>query len=90
MIETDVAGASGYELADRYTAGRRPVLLTGVQAVARLLVEQHARDAGAGLDTASLISGYPGSPLAGLDKTLAGVPELGERHGVRLVPGLNE
>ena len=90
MIETDVAGASGYELADRYTAGRRPVLLTGVQAVARWLVEQHARDAGAGLDTASLISGYPGSPLAGLDKTLAGVPELGERHGVRLVPGLNE
>ncbi|MCW2605671.1 MAG: indolepyruvate ferredoxin oxidoreductase family protein [Frankiales bacterium] len=79
-----------YALADRYRAGARPVLLTGVQAVARLLVEQHARDARAGLDTASLVSGYPGSPLAGLDKTLAGVRALREQHGMHLVPGLNE
>lgn len=90
MIGTDVTSEPGYELADRFEAGQRPVLLTGVQAVARWLVEQHARDAGAGLDTASLVSGYPGSPLAGLDKTLAGVPALRERHGTHLVAGLNE
>ncbi|SFL30828.1 indolepyruvate ferredoxin oxidoreductase family protein [Geodermatophilus ruber] len=82
--------AGGYTLADRYRPGARPVLLTGVQAVARLLVEQHARDARAGWRTASLVSGYPGSPLAGLDKTLMGVPALREEHGVHLVPGLNE
>jgi indolepyruvate ferredoxin oxidoreductase len=82
--------ADGYTLADRYRPGARPVLLTGVQAVARLLVEQHARDARAGWRTASLVSGYPGSPLAGLDKTLMGVPALREEHGVHLVPGLNE
>jgi indolepyruvate ferredoxin oxidoreductase len=79
-----------YDLATRYTAGSRPVLLTGVQSIARLLVEQHARDARAGLRTASLVSGYPGSPLAGLDKTLAGIKVLREEHGMRLVPGLNE
>src|SRR5690348_5572305 len=81
---------SAYTLADRYRPGARPVLLTGVQAVARLLVEQHARDTRAGLHTASLVSGYPGSPLAGLDKVLAGVPALRDEHDVRLVPGLNE
>jgi indolepyruvate ferredoxin oxidoreductase len=49
-------------LADRYRVGGRPVLLTGVQAVARLLVEQHARDARAGARTASLVSGISGQP----------------------------
>ena len=85
MTET-VSRESGYTLADRYRAGARPVLLTGVQAVARLLVEQHARDARAGLRTAALVSGYPGCPLAGLDKTLAGIPALRDEHDVRLSP----
>ena len=92
---TDPAGviehaAPGYTLADRYRPGSRPVLLTGTHAVARLLVEQHERDARSSLDTASLVSGYPGSPLAGLDKTLAGVPALREQYGMHLVPGMNE
>ncbi|MCW2499552.1 MAG: Indolepyruvate ferredoxin oxidoreductase [Frankiales bacterium] len=76
-----------YTPADRYVAGARPVLLTGVQAIARLLVEQHVRDGGR---TASLVSGYPGSPLGGLDKLLHGLPQLKTEHGVHLVPGLNE
>jgi indolepyruvate ferredoxin oxidoreductase len=79
-----------YDLADRYRAGARPVLLTGVQAVGRLLVEQHARDVRAGLRTASFVSGYPGSPLAGLDRTLAGIRALRDSPDVRLVPALNE
>jgi indolepyruvate ferredoxin oxidoreductase len=76
-----------YTPADRYTPGARPVLLTGVQAIARLLVEQNVRDAGR---TASFVSGYPGSPLGGLDKLLHGLPQLKTDHGVHLVPGLNE
>jgi indolepyruvate ferredoxin oxidoreductase len=79
-----------YTPADRYVPGARPVLLTGVQAIARLLVEQNVRDAGAGRRTASLVSGYPGSPLGGLDKLLHGLPQLKQDHGVHLVPGLNE
>ncbi|QJY49769.1 indolepyruvate ferredoxin oxidoreductase family protein [Pseudonocardia broussonetiae] len=79
-----------FELASRYRAGAGPVLLTGVQAIARLLVEQHAADAAAGLRTASFVSGYQGSPLGGLDQTLAKASELQENAGLRLVPGVNE
>ena len=75
---------------DRYRADSGPVLLTGVQAIARLLVEQHARDRSQGMRSATFVSGYQGSPLAGLDTLLAGVPSLAAEHGVRLVPGLNE
>ncbi len=84
------APAPGYDPADRYRPGGRPVLLTGVQAIARMLVEQNARDARAGLRTEALVSGYPGSPLGGLDKLLHGLPQLKTEHGVHLVPGLNE
>lgn len=76
------------DLAERYRPGSGPTPLTGVQAIARLLAEQHERDRRAGKATASFVSGYPGSPLAGLDKLLAGLPELTEF--VHLTPGLNE
>jgi indolepyruvate ferredoxin oxidoreductase len=79
-----------FDLGDRYRAGAGPVLLSGVQAIARLLVEQHAADARAGLRTASFVSGYQGSPLGGLDQTLARATELRETAGLTLVPGVNE
>jgi indolepyruvate ferredoxin oxidoreductase len=79
-----------FELSARYRAGAGPVLMTGVQAIARMLVEQHAADAVAGLRTASFVSGYQGSPLGGLDQTLAKASELRENAGLTLVPGVNE
>ncbi|MGW4126099.1 indolepyruvate ferredoxin oxidoreductase family protein, partial [Nocardia sp. NPDC004711] len=78
------------DLARRYRVDSGPVVMTGVQAIARQLVEQHARDARSGLNVATFASGYPGSPLAGLDKLLAGVDTLARDHEVRLVPGMNE
>lgn len=77
------------DLANRFRPGAGPVLLTGVQAIGRLLAEQHAADAAAGLRTGSFVSGYQGSPLGGLDRTLASAPELAEQD-VRLVPAVNE
>jgi indolepyruvate ferredoxin oxidoreductase len=77
-------------LAARYRVSSGPVLLTGVQAIARQLVEQHTRDTRAGKNVATFVSGYQGSPLAGLDQLLAGIPELASEHHVRLVPGVNE
>jgi indolepyruvate ferredoxin oxidoreductase len=77
-------------LSDRYRVDSGPVLLTGVQAIARLLIEQHARDQRRGQQVATFVSGYQGSPLAGLDRLLAGIPSLSADHDVRLVPGLNE
>ncbi|MGD9528068.1 MAG: indolepyruvate ferredoxin oxidoreductase family protein [Pseudonocardia sp.] len=79
-----------FALTDRYRAGTGPVLLTGVQAIARMLVEQHAADARAGLRTASFVSGYQGSPLGGLDQTIMRAKELSETAALTLVPAVNE
>ncbi|MGS2805756.1 indolepyruvate ferredoxin oxidoreductase family protein [Nocardia sp. MW-W600-9] len=79
-----------YDLADRYRSGAGPVLLTGVQAIARLLVEQHVRDLRAGRRVATFVSGYQGSPLGGVDKMLLGMPEVRAEHDITFVPGFNE
>jgi indolepyruvate ferredoxin oxidoreductase len=79
-----------YELGDRFRSGSDPVLLTGVQAIARALVEQHERDARAGLRIATFVSGYQGSPLGGLDRMLAGMPDVLRAHDITFSPGLNE
>ncbi len=89
LQDTGVAPVD-FDLASRYRAGAGPVLMTGVQAIARLLVEQHAADAASGLRTASFVSGYPGSPLGGLDQTLAKASELRRNAGLTLVPAINE
>ncbi|MFZ2178589.1 MAG: indolepyruvate ferredoxin oxidoreductase family protein, partial [Rhodococcus sp. (in: high G+C Gram-positive bacteria)] len=82
--------ASSFDLADRYRADSGPVLMTGVQAIVRQLVEQHERDRRAGLTVATFVSGYQGSPLAGLDRTIAAIPTLSTDHDVKFVPGMNE
>ena len=60
-----------YQLSDRYLAATGQVFLTGVQALARIPIEQLRRDRAAGLNTAALVSGYPGSPLGGFDLEMA-------------------
>ncbi|MGW4123790.1 indolepyruvate ferredoxin oxidoreductase family protein [Nocardia sp. NPDC004711] len=82
--------ATPYDLADRYRSGAGPVLLTGVQAIARLLVEQHVRDMRAGHRVATFVSGYQGSPLGGVDKMLLGMPNVLSEHDIAFVPGFNE
>ena len=89
-LDNRPAGRKQYTPADRYVPGARPVLLTGVQAIARLLVEQNVRDTAAGRNIATFLSGYPGSPLGGLDKLLHGLPQLKTDHNIHLTPGLNE
>nr|WP_054248185.1 indolepyruvate ferredoxin oxidoreductase family protein [Rhodococcus opacus] len=92
MTQLDDArtSAASFDLADRYRADSGPVLMTGVQAIARQLVEQHERDRRAGLNVATFVSGYQGSPLAGLDRTIAAIPTLSTDHDVKFVPGMNE
>ncbi len=82
--------AAPYDLADRYRSGAGPVLLTGVQAIARLLVEQHVRDIRAGRRVATFVSGYQGSPLGGVDKMLLGMPDVRAEHDIVFTPGFNE
>ncbi|MEV6140315.1 indolepyruvate ferredoxin oxidoreductase family protein [Nocardia sp. NPDC051990] len=79
-----------YDLADRYRVGAGTVVLTGVQAIARQLVEQHVRDLRAGLRIGTFVSGYQGSPLGGVDRMLNGMPNVLAEHDISFVPGLNE
>ncbi|GAB3073439.1 indolepyruvate ferredoxin oxidoreductase family protein [Nocardioides zeae] len=78
------------DLRDRYAATAGRVQLTGIQALARLPIDQHRRDRAAGRAVATFVSGYEGSPLAGYDLELARQKDLLDANDVVLVPGLNE
>ena len=58
-----MALALNYELSDRFDRDEGTVFLTGVQALARLPLEQLRVDRRTGLNTAAFVSGYQGSPL---------------------------
>ncbi len=77
-------------LDSRFTDLDRPVLLTGIQALLRLLLEQRRLDQQAGLNTAALVSGYRGSPLGGLDRELWVQKKRMAEHDIRFEPGINE
>jgi indolepyruvate ferredoxin oxidoreductase len=53
----DVREPRAVDLNDRYRPDSGPVLMTGVQAIARQLVEQHERDRRAGRNIATFVSG---------------------------------
>src|SRR3954469_21544102 len=77
-------------LEDKYLLEEGRILLTGVQALVRLPLDQHRADGRRGLHTGTMISGYQGSPLGGLDKELQRNREICADHHVFHVPGLNE
>ncbi|MGE5338469.1 MAG: indolepyruvate ferredoxin oxidoreductase family protein [Gemmatimonadota bacterium] len=77
-------------LEDKYRIDSGRVYMTGVQALARLPMLQHQRDAAAGLKTAGYISGYRGSPLAGLDSALHAARAHLAAHGIDFHPAVNE
>lgn len=78
------------KLDDKYTQHHGRVFLTGTQALARLPMLQRERDEAAGLNTAGFISGYRGSPLGGLDKTLWQAAKFLDAHHIHFQPGVNE
>jgi indolepyruvate ferredoxin oxidoreductase len=84
------AGTAPTLLSGRYTNTAGRVQLTGIQALARLPIDQHRRDLAAGRTVATFISGYEGSPLAGYDLELARQRDLLEVNDVTVVPALNE
>jgi indolepyruvate ferredoxin oxidoreductase len=75
---------------DRYLRGAGRVHLTGLEALVRIGLDQVRRDRAAGHCVGAFYSGYPGSPLAGLDQLLGSLRPLLEPEHVRFVPGLNE
>ena len=77
-------------LQDRYELEDGRIFLTGIQALVRIAFDQHRADTRRGLKTGTLVSGYQGSPLGGLDREFQRQREMCERHDVFAVPGLNE
>ena len=77
-------------LDDKYTDTAGTIFISGIQALVRLPIMQRERDAAAGLNTAGFISGYRGSPLGGLDKSLWKAQEHLQEHHIQFIPGVNE
>ena len=85
-----MATAHEFTLDAKYRLEEGQILLSGVQALVRLPLDQHRADKRRGLNTATLISGYRGSPLGGLDLTLERNPALLREHNVVFLSGVNE
>jgi indolepyruvate ferredoxin oxidoreductase len=81
---------SAPSLSDKFDLDITHQLLTGTQAVVRLTLMQRARDVLAGLNTAGFITGYRGSPIAGLENAFQRASKVCEKNHVVFQTGLNE
>ena len=79
-----------YALTDRYTADSGTVFASGIQALARIPIEQLRRDSRKGMNTAAFVSGYPGSPLGGFDQEMARALRTVTDLAIVHRPGVNE
>ena len=77
-------------LDDKFLLAEGRVFITGVQALLRVLLDQHRLDQAAGLNTAGFVSGYRGSPLGGLDQQAHRIDKLLREAHVVFKEGLNE
>ncbi len=77
-------------LSDKFNQEEGSVMLTALQGVVRLLLEQSRRDRAAWLKTAGYVTGYRGSPITTLDAQLWANEGLLREHDIRFEPGLNE
>ncbi len=81
---------SDFTLDDRYTRESGPVFLGGIAALVRMIADRTRIDRQQNLRTASFVSGYEGSPLAGFDLELQRRRAFLEPFDVVHRPGLNE
>ncbi|WP_079201372.1 indolepyruvate ferredoxin oxidoreductase family protein [Pseudomonas sp. CC6-YY-74] len=77
-------------LDDKYRLATGHLYLTGTQALTRLPMLQKQRDTAHGLNTACFISGYRGSPLGNLDKSLWEAKGFLQENAIHFQPGVNE
>jgi indolepyruvate ferredoxin oxidoreductase len=79
-----------YELADRFRLEDGRVFLSGVQALARLPIDQLRADRRAGLTTAAFASGYQGSPVGTFTEELRRAARTATDLPVVVQPAVNE
>lgn len=78
------------KISDRLTAAEGTFYYSGMSMLVRLTIEQAQRDRDSGLQIGTLITGYPGSPMAGYDLQLSRSADLLAEFRCRLLPGGNE
>ncbi|MBY8862343.1 indolepyruvate ferredoxin oxidoreductase family protein [Nocardia sp. CA2R105] len=71
MLPTLYDPAAAFSLDDRYVREEGTVYLSGIQALVRILRDRAILDRRRGVSSASFVSGYEGSPLAGYDIEIA-------------------
>ncbi|MEE2631502.1 MAG: hypothetical protein VX752_05555, partial [Actinomycetota bacterium] len=79
-----------YQLEDRYRADHGRTFLTGIQALARIPIQQLRVDRTKGLNTAAFVSGSQGSPLGGFDVEVARAAALVPDLAIVNQPAVNE
>ena len=79
-----------YELADRYRLEDGRVFLSGLQAIARLPIDQLRMDRRRGLNTAAFVSGYQGSPVGTLQEEVSRANRTVPDLPVVVRPAVNE
>ena len=79
-----------YRLHDAITKADGRVFASGTQALVRMLVMQRLADRRDGIRSAGFISGYRGSPLAGVDTEVWRAKAALAEHDVRFLPAVNE
>lgn len=77
-------------LSDKFVKRDGRILISGVQALVRLMILQAERDRLAGLRTGGFVSGYRGSPLGTLDSAFERAGGLPQEAGIVVKPAVNE
>ena len=90
MTEVLDSAPAEFDLQSKYSREEGRIYLTGLQGLVRVIIDRIRTDRRAGLATRGFVSGYPGSPLAGLDLELESRQQLLDEFGVVHRPGLNE
>jgi indolepyruvate ferredoxin oxidoreductase len=79
-----------YRLSDAITRADGRIFASGTQALVRMLVMQRLADRRDGIHSAGFISGYRGSPLAGVDTEAWRAKAALTAHDIKFLPAVNE
>lgn len=79
-----------FSLSERLSSTEGSITLSGAQALMRVPVDQYRADTAKGIHTATLVSGYRGSPLAGIESIIAKHQKELDRANVSFISGVNE
>ncbi len=81
---------SSPSLNDKFDLAETHQILNGSQAIVRLVLMQRERDIRAGLNTGGYVTGYRGSPIAGLEGAMLRSKSILTKNNIVFNSGLNE